>query len=210
MPYRFKLLVLDYGGVYSFHHADHAFNTIMKSTFDREPNEEGRREISEQSRLLGANKITTQEYIAVLGEIFSTPQLPTVQQFEDATIAATHPPSPEMVELVATVRSSGIKVSLLSDMYLFEAELTRPWGHYEGFDYVSLSAETGLTKHDPGFFENTLNHFGVAAHKAVFVDDTIKNSEVAKTVGLATLVANKEKYTHASELATAIRQLLGV
>lgn len=210
MPSRFKLLILDYGGVYSFPYTSKNFNTIILNTFGRVPNESERQIIIEKSHLLGENNISTEQYIAYLGEIMNTSTLPTKKQFEDATIEVTNPPTPEMTELVSNVRKSGVKVSLLSDMYMFEVQRTRPWGRYEGFDYVSFSAEAGMTKWDPRFFEDTLTHFGVEAKDALFVDDVIRNVEIAQSIGIATLFADKEKYPQVDKLVDEIYRLLGI
>ncbi len=210
MATNFKLLILDYGGVYSFPYTSKNFNKIIVDTFGRLPNEEERQKIIEKSHLLGANKITTSEYISLLSTILKTSHMPSVEQFEDVTIAVTNLPSPEMVELVRTVRAQGVKVSLLSDMYLFEAQRTRPWGRYEGFDYVSLSAEAGMTKYDPGFFTNTLDYFHISPEDALFVDDVANNIAVAEVVGLATLYANKETYGHVEDLVDEIYRLLDI
>lgn len=207
---RYKLLILDYGGVYSFDYTAKNFTKIIVDTFGREPTADERAQIVEKSHLLGENSITTAEYVAMLGEIMATTKFPSPEQFEDATIAVTNPPSPEMIELVKCVQGAGIKVSLLSDMYMFEVERTRPWGRYDGFDYVSFSAEAGMTKWDPRFFENTLAHFGVAAQDALFVDDVLKNIETARAVGIATLFADKEKYSQVGILVDEIHRLLGM
>lgn len=208
-----KLLVLDYGGVYSFAYTSKNFNpqnNILLKAFGRLPSDEERIKIREASHLLGKNKISTAEYIDLLGVILKVNNLPSVEQFEDATIEVTSPPSPEMVALVSDLRKSGTKVSLLSDMYMFEVERTRPWGRYDGFDYVSLSAEVGMTKQDPGVFEKTLDYFQVLAQEALFVDDTLKNIEVAKKVGLHTLYADKDRYKDASSLVQAIYKYIGI
>jgi HAD superfamily hydrolase (TIGR01509 family) len=210
MQSKYKLLILDYGGVYSFPYTSRNFNKIILKTFGRLPNEEERLRIIEKSHLLGEDKITTKEYVSALSEILHVTKLPSVEQFESATIEVTNPPTPEMVELVNNVRKAGIKVSLLSDMYMFEVQLTKPWGRYERFDYVSFSAEAGMTKWNPLFFKKTLDHFQLLAQDTLFVDDVIKNVEVAKKIGLSTLFADKEKYKDVSSLVAEIYQRLGI
>lgn len=210
MQNTYKLLILDYGGVYSFPYTSKNFNNIILKTFGRLPGDAERLRISEKSRLLGENSITTEEYVVMLGDILKIAKLPSVDQFENAVIEVTNPPTPEMTELVSVVRHAGIKVSLLSDMYMFEVKRTKPWGRYEGFDYVSFSAEAGMTKWNPRFFTQTLNHFKLDAPEALFVDDVIKNVEVAKKTGLQTLFADKEKYEDAQSLVEAIYQQLGI
>lgn len=210
MANKYKLLILDYGGVYSFSHVPDSFNQIMQATFGKRPNQSEKLKISKLSQLLGQDKISSQEYVTQVSAILKLPTPPPIELFEEATIKITNPPTPEMVNLVHTIRRSGIKVSLLSDMYMFEAKLTRPWGRYEGFDYVSLSAEAGMTKHNPKFFDKTLNHFQTQPEEAVFVDDKLKNIEVAKTVGLNTLFADKTRYKKVQSLVEDIYLLLGV
>ena len=204
-----KLLILDYGGVYSFDYDSGNFNKIIVDTFGKMPSENERLQIIERSHLLGANKISTQEYVSMLSKILDVSQPPTVEKFEDATIAVTNPPSQQMSELVQEVRRNGLKVSLLSDMYMFEVKRTTPWGRYEGFDYVSFSAVVGMTKYDPRFFEQTLSHFGITAKESLFVDDVINNIEVAQSVGLNTLFVDKEKYLRVEQLVQQIYNLLG-
>ena len=210
MSLKYKLLILDYGGVYSFEYVVSNFDKIMISTFGKVPNEEERQAISEKSRLLGADKISTKEYIIMLGKILDVTQLPTTQQFEDATVAVTSPPTKEMVELVRDIQSHGVKVSLLSDMYMFEVKLTRPWGRYDGFDHTSFSAEAGITKSDPGFFKQTLNHFGVLPEETLFVDDVLSHIEVAKSVGIDTLHVDRTKYRQVDQLVPQIYNVLGL
>ncbi|MDZ7786044.1 MAG: HAD-IA family hydrolase [Candidatus Saccharibacteria bacterium] len=210
MKSAYKLLILDYGGVYSFDYTLGNFNKIMLSSFGKAPIDTEKKEISKHSRLLAANEITVKNYIERVGAILGVSQLPSAKQFEKATVAMTNPPSEEMIELVEKVRQTGIKVSLLSDMYMFEVKLTKPWGRYEGFDYTSFSAEAGMSKADPRFFQQTLTHFGVPAKDALFVDDTLEHTVVAKSVGLATLFIDKKKYTGVELLVRDIEELLAI
>lgn len=159
MKSNYRLLILDYGGVYSFPYTADNFDKIMLKVFGRVPNKKERQLISDVSYMLGKNAITTEEYISAVGRILRISKLPTVGEFENATIEVTNPPTPEMVNLVEHVRGKGVKVSLLSDMYMFEVERTRSWGRYDGFDYVAFSAEAGVTKRDERFFEGTLSFF---------------------------------------------------
>lgn len=196
---------MDYGGVYSFGYAVPYFDIIMAETFGRVPTQDEKLKITEKSLLLSANKISTREHLTQLGEILSISRLPSVKHFENTTIDVTSPPSAAMRKLVNEARQLGIKVSLLSDMYMFEIERTRAWGRYDGFDYVALSAEARLTKQEPEFFQQTLDHFGVKAQSTFFIDDNLQNIEVAKSVGIVTLLANKGTYRNATELAHAAR-----
>ncbi len=89
-------------------------------------------------------------------------------------------------------------------MYEFELAKTRPGGKYEGFDYTSFSAEVGITKHDPQVFQATLDHFGVPANKALFVDDVLLYTQNAASIGINVIWADKTKYLTPQGLAKAI------
>jgi HAD superfamily hydrolase (TIGR01509 family) len=209
-PQPFPLIILDYGGVYSFEYVTSNFIHIMQNTFQATPTATEQAALRPYSHLLGANRISTQDYIKAIGDILGSAHLPTVRAFEDATIAVTNPPSPEMVRLVQDIQSTQRNVSLLSDMYLFEVKKTKPWGRYDGFDHVSFSAEAGATKKDPEFFWQTLEHFSIAPGDALFVDDTQTNIDIARSLGIATLHADKAVYEDASQLANAIRERLAM
>lgn len=52
------------------------------------------------------------------------------------------------------------------------------------FDVSIFSAEVGLVKPDPRFYEMMLEKLGVKADESVFVDDFIENVEGARAVGM--------------------------
>lgn len=209
MSKKYDLLILDYGGVYSFDYDPASFNQIMLDVFGRQPNEQQKKRIVEVATLLGTNTITTEDYISRVAQIMQS-SIPNTQTYEDAVVSHGFPPSPVMVGLVRDVRKAGVKVSLLSDMYLFELERMRPTGRYEGFDYTSFSSEIGYMKSSLEAFKTTLDHFAVAPQKTLFVDDVPLFIENAKTLGLDTLWANKAELNTATELAVAIRKRLDI
>lgn len=209
MPKKYDLLILDYGGVYSFDYDPASFNQIMLDVFGRQPNEQEKEKIVETATLLGTNTITTEDYIRRVAQIMRS-SIPSTQVYEDAVVSHGFPPSSAMINFVRDVRQAGVKVSLLSDMYLFELEKMRPTGRYEGFDYTSFSSEIGYMKSSPEAFTATLNRFGVTSHKALFVDDVPLFIENAKALGIDTLWANKAEFKTADQLADAIRKRLSI
>src|SRR4051812_18776705 len=118
MSQKYDLLILDYGGVYAFDYDPASFNQIMLDVFGRQPNEQEKERIVEVATLLGTNTITADDYVKRVAHIMQSP-LPNTSIFEETVISHGFPPSPPMVELVRSVRDGGIKVSLLSDMYIF-------------------------------------------------------------------------------------------
>ncbi len=207
MTSQHKLLILDYGGVYSYELTHNDINTLMTRVFTRIPTPAEQVLIAPVTKLLAANKIDTKEYVHNVAETMGVP-VPNVGYFEKTVIDVTHPPSPSMQELVAQTRKSGVSVSLLSNMYRFEVLTTRPWGRFDGFDFTSFSCEAQLTKSDPAFFQLTLDHFNLSVVEVLFVDDVPEYTEVALSLGIDTILADKLVYGNADELADAIREKL--
>ena len=206
----YRLLILDYGGVYSFAYDAGSFDRIMQNTFGIIPDEQQRTQISPFSQALGRGDSSSSDYVQSVARILECRQAPETSRFEAETLKTALEPHPLMQSLVQKVRAAGIKVSLLSDMYLFEAEHTRPPGRYDGFDFVALSAEAGMTKKEPAYFQQTLDHFKVAPQDALFVDDTKTNTDVADSIGISTMLTDKTIYPQAELLIEAIYTELGL
>lgn len=187
---KYDLLILDYGGTYSFEYDINSYANIMTKAFGRAPSESEQALIAPLSHKLAEGSIDSEEYVAQVARIMNV-AVPTVDVFENATIEVTHDPSPEMKSLVARVRESGIKVSLLSNMYLFEVMRTKTGHRYEGFDHTSFSTEEGMTKSVPEIFLRTLRRFDVPPEKALFVDDIPAYTAVAASLGIHTITADR-------------------
>lgn len=207
--YHFDLLILDYGGTYSFEYDVNAYPSIMTKAFGRAPSEPEQALIDPLSHKLGEGSIDSAGYVEQVARIMNV-AVPAVESFEHATIEVTHDPSPEMRALVQRVRERGIKVSLLSNMYLFEIMKTKTSSRYEGFDHTSFSAEEGMTKQNPEIFLRTLRHFNIPPEKALFVDDIPVYAAVAASLGIHTITADKESFGSAGELVGAILNELGI
>ena len=55
------------------------------------------------------------------------------------------------------------------------------------FDAVVVSYEVGVTKPDPAIYSACLDRLGIAASRALFVDDRVVNIKAATALGLQTL-----------------------
>lgn len=181
----------------------------MRESFGVAASDAHREAIKPLSRTFASGSITTLEYVKEVASILQVP-VPSVESFENATIRATFDPSVEMKELVDAVKARGIKVSLLSDMYLFEVIKTRPLGRYDQFDHVAFSAEAGYTKAAPEFFMQSLRHFGYEPHEVLFVDDILGHIRTAQSLGIDTIHADKVTFPAAIDLADTIKaKILG-
>lgn len=89
-----------------------------------------------------------------------------------------------MVHRVRELRADGYRTAILTNN-------VREWGRYwkgsiplELFDVVVDSCDVGLRKPDPAIFRLTCERLGVAPEAAVFLDDTRRHVEAARSVGL--------------------------
>ena len=99
----------------------------------------------------------------------------------------THVNSP-MIEWVQQLRSSGMKVGLLSNMHPEMVVYCRKhFSWLTGFDFVTFSGEVRLIKPDPAIYQHTLHGLGVTAEEALFLDDREVNIRAAEALGICAL-----------------------
>jgi putative hydrolase of the HAD superfamily len=90
-----------------------------------------------------------------------------------------------MLEWAEQIRSSGIKIGLLSNMPIEMIDYARQrFAWLKQFDHTTFSAEVRLVKPEAGIYRHSLAGVGVAVAEALFVDDKIQNVEGARAVGL--------------------------
>jgi epoxide hydrolase-like predicted phosphatase len=89
-----------------------------------------------------------------------------------------------MVHRVRELRAEGYRTAILTNN-------VKEWGMYwkesiplELFDEIVDSCEVGLRKPDPAIFRLTCERLGVAPDAAVFLDDTRRHVDTARSVGL--------------------------
>ncbi|HEX4786787.1 MAG TPA: HAD family phosphatase [Candidatus Sulfotelmatobacter sp.] len=93
-----------------------------------------------------------------------------------------------MVEWMAKLHSSGIKLGLLSNMHpemVAHCRKQFPW--IKDFDFVTFSGEVRLIKPDRAIYEHALRGLGVEASEALFLDDREVNIRAAHALGLHAL-----------------------
>lgn len=203
-----QLLILDYGGVYSFEYQVSRQQAHIEALFGQGFYVGDDYQISHLNDSFSSGLITTKEYIDQVAMLLKARAKPSVDEFESAMISATFPPSHAMVKLVREVRKMGIKVALLSDICSFEISRARLLYQLEEFEAVFLSAEHGTSKNHPEFFQLVFDKFQVQPECALFVDDREKYITIADKLGMKTLLANKEDFANAGLLAEKILNML--
>jgi putative hydrolase of the HAD superfamily len=93
-----------------------------------------------------------------------------------------------MVEWAHQLRSSGMKLGLLSNMHPhMAAHCRKHFAWLKSFDFVTFSGEVRLIKPDPAIYEHTLRGLGVIASEALFLDDREINIQAAQALGMKAL-----------------------
>ena len=111
----------------------------------------------------------------------------------------------ELVACIDRLRTSGLRIGLLSN---FSADLRAMLAQQDllrRFDALAISAEIGLMKPDAAAYRAILTMMQMEAHTCVFIDDVPANIAAAQAVGLHGIVFED----NASCLAVLTR-LLGI
>lgn len=94
----------------------------------------------------------------------------------------------QMIEWAKQLRSSGMKIGLLSNMHPeMVTHCRKHFAWLNKFDFVTFSGEVRLIKPDPAIYQHTLRGLGVAAPEALFLDDREVNIRAAQALGMYSL-----------------------
>jgi epoxide hydrolase-like predicted phosphatase len=90
-----------------------------------------------------------------------------------------------VAELIRRLHAEGFyKLAVLSNSPPGLAHWLDEWGLLALLDVVFCSGDEGVKKPDPAAFEITLERLGVAPEEAVFIDDTMRHVNVARSLGI--------------------------
>lgn len=93
-----------------------------------------------------------------------------------------------MVDWLGQLRSSGMKLGLLSNMHPeMVAHCRKQFSWLKNFDFLTFSGDVRLIKPDPAIYEHTLRGLGVTASEALFLDDREVNIRAAQALGINAL-----------------------
>jgi len=93
---------------------------------------------------------------------------------------------PEVLKYVKELRKKGIKVFILSNNFKERTEYYRKNFPeiFENIDGAYFSWETGFVKPDPQAYQNILRQNGLKPEDCLYFDDSSKNIEVARGLGI--------------------------
>ncbi|HDP26114.1 MAG TPA: HAD family phosphatase [Deltaproteobacteria bacterium] len=89
-----------------------------------------------------------------------------------------------MIGLIEELKKASLRVAILSDQTNWLDELEERHGFFHRFEQVFNSFHLGKSKHDRSLFTDVLDAMGIAAERALFVDDTLEHVERARSVGI--------------------------
>lgn len=105
--------------------------------------------------------------------------------------------------LVSSLREAGVRCYLATNQTEHRGRHMAQNLGYDGLlDGAFWSYELGLAKPDPAFFTAILERIGLDAGEVLFVDDSLRNVEAARSVGLAA------EHWHVEDGLPALRDLL--
>jgi len=91
---------------------------------------------------------------------------------------------PWMFDIVERLKSSGIRVAILSDQTDWLDELNRRYDFFKHFEVVFNSYHIGKSKIEPSLFPDTASRLGIAPESALFVDDNAGHCQRARKAGM--------------------------
>jgi len=112
---------------------------------------------------------------------------------------------PEMMEMVDSLKSSGLIVAILSDQTNWLDELNRRTPFYHHFDHVFNSFHLKKTKRDPSIFRDVCAILRAHPEEVLFVDDNPENIRRASSQELRTI-----HFKGVSEFRKEIEKFVGV
>ena len=144
--------------------------------------------------------ISNEEYIQRVADRLGLSSAEAADDFADAFYSVVRL-NREVIAAVRELRTR-FKVALLTNAWPDADKLLRDKQGidvYAEFDAYVNSAEVGMAKPDPAIYRLTLERLGVAPQEAVLLDDSLRNVEAARALGIHAI--------HVTDPATALVEL---
>ena len=108
----------------------------------------------------------------------------------------------DVTELLEKLKARGLKLYLLSNIFVRDSNYFKnKYPFLTRFDKLYFSSDTGFIKPDPRAYELVLKENNVKPEDCIFFDDTPRNVEAARALGI-------EAYVF--ESADMVREKLGI
>lgn len=111
-------------------------------------------------------------------------------------------PIMDTVRLIHSVKRSGNKVFVLSNMHLASIEhIEQEYSFWDIFDGIVVSCRIHMVKPEEEIYEYLLNKYGLIVNETIFIDDTDINLNAASRFGIK-LIKFEDPYQCECELKT--------
>ena len=95
----------------------------------------------------------------------------------------------EVIDLIKKLKKQGFQLSILSNMFPYQAEIVRENNEDALFDNVFISCERGIKKPDLEFYELAIREMNVKPQECLFIDDKEENLLPVEKLGMKTVLA---------------------
>jgi putative hydrolase of the HAD superfamily len=100
---------------------------------------------------------------------------------------------PEVIGLIEKLKSEGFRLSILSNMFPYQAEIIKKINGRSLFSDLFFSCERGLKKPDLEFYELVIKEMDVRPQECLFIDDKEENLLPAEKLGMKTVLAKNQE-----------------
>lgn len=90
----------------------------------------------------------------------------------------------ELISYAQSLRNTGIRVICASNVIREYLTINQAAGGYTAFDACYFSCDLGVNKPDKQFFKTILDAEQVSPNECVFVDDNVRNVDIAQLLGM--------------------------
>jgi putative hydrolase of the HAD superfamily len=120
----------------------------------------------------------------------------TVDEFLLAWFAFENKVDPRVTQLIARLRASGVRCYLATNQEKYRTAYMRHEMRFDQvFDGVFSSAEMGVKKPAPEYYEQIVQALGADKKDMLYVDDTVANVEAARAMGIESVVYEGSRQT---------------
>lgn len=99
-----------------------------------------------------------------------------------------HPLYPDAAGVLASIRSAGIRIAVISDIHVDLRQHATQFGIADDVACWALSFELGVQKPDPLMFTSAIDALGVKPSEALMVGDRMSRDGAAAQLGIDTLI----------------------
>jgi len=100
---------------------------------------------------------------------------------------------PKVIGLIEKLKREGFRLSILSNMFPYQAKIIKEMNGHSLFDDIFFSCEKGLKKPDLEFYELAIKEMDVKPQECLFIDDKKENLLPAEKLRMKTVLAKNQK-----------------